>query len=354
MFLLLDDTDFNRLGFKTGLRRQIKAIQTSLQHESGSSANEANKFNFIVCNQDDAAPQLPDRNENDETISLENKFDIDLLFNLTPEGRMAMEHLKENQPITTNLLGKVTEVICDYLIERVGYHPDAHYKNNIAISLIEKYPALSSKSAALPQALFFYPHAKGTGKHGGRMQWRIEHLVKKHNQRKVNRSKPTVSTTANELASSEGSAEEMADIEETASQLRFMEPCEGSVNIIKQGWIKTITIRNSIRQMDDPEAKISEMFKRFPILGAFDGNLINLDFNHLFPGSADAANRWNDIQHKILQCFKHHASIENEFIRAVVFVKENNPTRGVKRTHDGSKEIRTTLDRIVEWISVRK
>lgn len=113
-------------------------------------------------------------------------------------------------------------------------HPDAHYKNNIAISLIEKYPALSSKSAALPQviiinkfvnshihffnlfkALFFYPHAKGTGKHGGRMQWRIEHLVKKHNQRKVNRSKPTVSTTANELASSEGSAEEMADIEET-------------------------------------------------------------------------------------------------------------------------------------------
>ncbi|XP_039448641.1 uncharacterized protein LOC120427786 [Culex pipiens pallens] len=130
-----------------------------------------------------------------------------------------------------------------------------------------------------------------------------------------------------------------------------MEPCEGSVNIIKQGWIKTITIRNSIRQMDDPEAKISEMFKRFPILGAFDGNLINLDFNHLFPGSADAANRWNDIQHKILQCFKHHASIENEFIRAVVFVKENNPTRGVKRTHDGSKEIRTTLDRIVEWIS---
>lgn len=82
MFLLLDDTDFNRLGFKTGLRRQIKAIQTSLQHESGSSANEANKFNFIVCNQDDAALQLPDRNENDGTISLENVIINKFLFNI--------------------------------------------------------------------------------------------------------------------------------------------------------------------------------------------------------------------------------------------------------------------------------
>lgn len=57
-----------------------------------------------------------------------------------------------------------------------------HYKDVIARSLVSKYNSLKSSKAAIPHALWFYPHGRGQGKHSGKIHYHIEYMVKKDKQ----------------------------------------------------------------------------------------------------------------------------------------------------------------------------
>ncbi|XP_055537859.1 uncharacterized protein LOC129725736 [Wyeomyia smithii] len=94
------------------------------------------------------------------------------------------------------------------------------------------------------------------------------------------------------------------------------------------------------------------MIENFPLLFAFNGSLISLDSVHMFPELIENNNKWNLLQDTILTKFKHlHPTVNNQFIRSLLIIKDKNPSRGVKRVNKGSQKITNLLEGTVEWIN---
>lgn len=105
-------------------------------------------------------------------------------------------------------------------------------------------------------------------------------------------------------------------------------PSEESFKIIRADWIKTVMLRNELRQNDDCTGKMIEMF---PLSMAFDGSLvtndivseflfyvinyyvqINLDFDNMFPSANKDEDVLGALQGKILDKFNHlHPTIDD-------------------------------------------
>ncbi|XP_058817123.1 uncharacterized protein LOC131680425 [Topomyia yanbarensis] len=349
-FISLDDGDFTRLELSTGQRKKIQ----KRQREIIESNNAASTSNYHSDDNNTTQEQLFQDHETQE-ISMEKEFDIDLIFQATPEGQRIIELLKESSPLDSKLIKVITSVLSDYLITRFGYHPHAHYKNIVAKSLVQKYSSLKCKDAAHAQGLWFYPDARGEGKHSGKLQSRIEYLVKKH-QKQVRRVKsrndnPNVQEAENPEGLNDN--DENEDIEEIIAKLKYIVPSDALQEIIKKDWNKTMNSRNRIRKIQNPEERLTEMFQTFPLSGAFDGLLIIMDFVAMFPDvNVNFGETWEIIETKILQKHGHlHTLVINGFIRSLVIIKEKNPSRGAKRVIQGSQQITNVLERIIEWIN---
>ncbi|XP_062550817.1 uncharacterized protein LOC134215705 isoform X2 [Armigeres subalbatus] len=290
-FAMLDETDFNRLNLNTGQRKKIQKLQKESQ----------NAAKFIQKDLSDSVPYEDIEyidSEADASVSLEKEFDIDLVFQATPEGRYIIQSLQEQNSVTSKLIKSVTKVLSEYLIERFGFHPSVHHKNIVATSLVNKYKILKSESADIPQALWFYPNGRGYGRHSGKLHYHIEYLVKKH-EKQIHRKNLCVDETVNSIPSTSSTPE------------------------------------------------------NFP--GTTDNNLtetINLDFDNMFPSANKDEDVLGALQGKILDKFNHlHPTIDDQFIRLLLVIKEKNPTRGAKRANKGPKTIANLLERIVEWIN---
>ncbi|XP_055525351.1 uncharacterized protein LOC129718526 isoform X1 [Wyeomyia smithii] len=232
-------------------------------------------------------------------------------------------------------------------------HPSTHYKNIIAVSLVNKYDMLKSEFAEVPQAVWFYPHGRGYGKHSGKLHYRIEYMVKKHEKQiRQNKVIPNVNinfdaSTSNATGTSLETTEE--NLIEIVENLKFIVPSDESLEMIRANWIKTFKIRQEHRRkVTEPEL----MLEMFPLSTAFRGALINLDFNDMFPSAnPNIEGELDSLQIKITNRFAHlHSTIPDHFIRMLLIVKEKNPPRGAKRTNDGSQKVNNLLERIVEWI----
>ncbi|XP_062550816.1 uncharacterized protein LOC134215705 isoform X1 [Armigeres subalbatus] len=345
-FAMLDETDFNRLNLNTGQRKKIQKLQKESQ----------NAAKFIQKDLSDSVPYEDIEyidSEADASVSLEKEFDIDLVFQATPEGRYIIQSLQEQNSVTSKLIKSVTKVLSEYLIERFGFHPSVHHKNIVATSLVNKYKILKSESADIPQALWFYPNGRGYGRHSGKLHYHIEYLVKKH-EKQIHRKNLCVDETVNSIPSTSSTPENFPgttdnNLTETINKLKFIVPSEESFKIIRADWIKTVMLRNELRQNDDCTGKMIEMF---PLSMAFDGSLINLDFDNMFPSANKDEDVLGALQGKILDKFNHlHPTIDDQFIRLLLVIKEKNPTRGAKRANKGPKTIANLLERIVEWIN---
>lgn len=62
-----------------------------------------------------------------------------------------MEALKEGTRPSESIRRRITAFLCDCLKALYGMHASNFYKNQIALSLVDTYPALGSKNAEAPQ-----------------------------------------------------------------------------------------------------------------------------------------------------------------------------------------------------------
>ncbi|XP_055533714.1 uncharacterized protein LOC129723490 isoform X5 [Wyeomyia smithii] len=309
-FSMLNENDFNRMNLNTGQRKQIlkhqkkiNEIKDYMTEESTGGDTSYEQYEYIE--QDDETLETSQVATAQRSVSLEKEFDIDLIFKKTPEGRNVMASLKEKNPLNNKLVKSITKILCEYLINNYGFHPSTHYKNIIAVSLVNKYDMLKSEFA---EAVWFYPHGRGYGK-----QTTEENLI------------------------------------EIVENLKFIVPSDESLEMIRANWIKTFKIRQEHRRkVTEPEL----MLEMFPLSTAFRGALINLDFNDMFPSAnPNIEGELDSLQIKITNRFAHlHSTIPDHFIRMLLIVKEKNPSRGAKRTNDGSQKVNNLLERIVEWI----
>ncbi|KXJ77608.1 hypothetical protein RP20_CCG006869, partial [Aedes albopictus] len=231
--------------------------------------------------------------------------------------------------------------------------PSVHHKDVVAKSLVSKYPVLKSESADVPQAVWFYPNGRGYGKHGGKLHYHIEYMVKK-DKKQVRHSK-AVADAAQELSSSSdpttsSGESDSTDLADTINKLKFVVPSKESYKIIRNDWIKTMTMRNVIRQKNP--GSYDELIEMFPLSTSFDGLLIDLDFVEMFPSATNGIEDWNALQDKIVQKFNHlQTTVCDHFIRSLLIIREKNPSRGVKRVNKGSQKIVNLLERVLEWIN---
>ncbi|XP_065085883.1 uncharacterized protein LOC135707901 [Ochlerotatus camptorhynchus] len=344
-FSLLDETDFNRLNLNTGQRKKNQKIQAEIISNSKNTTKESIKnelyeeYEYI-------------EQEDELGVSLEKEFDIDCVFQQTPEGRNIIELLKEQNSINSKLIKAITTVlpeVSEYLINRFGYHPSAHHKNVVALSLVNKYDVLKSNSAAMPQALWFYPHGRGHGRHSGKLHYHIEYMVKKF-EKQIRRTKEenADSAKAHNAANDDLTGDGLVDM---ITKLKFIVPSEASFEVIKTDWMKTVEARNVLRKKDKSEDLADKMTDMFPLSTAFNGLLINLDFTQMFPETIENSSNWSLLQDKVLTKFKHfHPTVNTQFIRSLLIIKEKNPSRGAKRANKGSQKISNLLEGIVEWI----
>ncbi|XP_062559100.1 uncharacterized protein LOC134223889 [Armigeres subalbatus] len=283
------------------------------------------------------------------TKILFQEFDIDCLFQQTPEGRTIIEKLNEQKSVDSKLIKAITTILSDYLINRFGYHPSAHHKNIVAKSLVNKYDVLRSNSAEVPQALWFYPHGRGHGRHSGKLHFHIEYLVKKF-EKQIRRTKDgnvaieTVDTLVSDLTDDQ--------LNDVIAKLKFIVPSEASFEIIKSDWMKTFEARNALRSKENPGDLIEIMMEQFPLSTSFNGQLINLEFNEMFPAVIANWGQWSALQEKVLNNFNDlHSTVNTKFIRTLLIIKDKNPSRGVKRVNKGSQKIANLLEGIIEWIN---
>ncbi|XP_055607475.1 uncharacterized protein LOC129755139 isoform X2 [Uranotaenia lowii] len=216
-----------------------------------------------------------------------------------------MKELEEGR--IERVFSPLTKILSEFIVSKVGYHPSTEHKQIVARSLVNKYPVLSSNNQNNPAAFWFNKNGNGQGKHTGKLQWHLGYLVKKHNKRKQTPRK-TVLQIDTDLNSSE---EELnlsissQKLDEIVSKLKFMSPIAESRTIIEQDWQLTYTIRTEIKKQAVGGEKIEKMFNTFPLITAYHGHLVSLDFDRLFPHAKPFAEIWSQLEDRILEKFHY-------------------------------------------------
>ncbi|XP_065078792.1 uncharacterized protein LOC135701788 [Ochlerotatus camptorhynchus] len=237
------------------------------------------------------------------SISLEKEFDIDLVFRQSAEGLRIMELLRQENSVNSKLIKSITTVLSDYLVRRFGYHPNMHYKDIIARSLVSKYNVLKSSSTAIPHALWFYPHGRGQGKHSGKIHYHIEYMVKKYKQQV---HQPRRLGNVDTIDVDDNNMLQASEIQnDSIERLKYIVPTDASLEVIKNDWGQTFGARKIIRDNGDDAKLVDELLEAFPLMIEFSGSLISVDFEVMFPNAGDFNETWEILQPKILA--KHHS-----------------------------------------------
>ncbi|XP_062550353.1 uncharacterized protein LOC134215118 [Armigeres subalbatus] len=116
-------------------------------------------------------------------------IDVNVIFKRTPNGREVIELLKEGLKPNDSCMSAIKRILCDYLKSAFGLRPSAYHKNLLAKSLAHTYPALSSTTLDVPQALWFHPNGRGEHRHSGRLHYHMEYLARTSGNRIINRRK---------------------------------------------------------------------------------------------------------------------------------------------------------------------
>nr|XP_029713655.1 uncharacterized protein LOC109408098 [Aedes albopictus] len=179
-----------------------------------------------------------------------------------------------------------------------------HHKDIVARSLTKKYSVLKSISAEIPQALWFYPHGRGPGKHSGKFHYHIEYMVKK-DHKQVRSKTPTESNDTSLIESNEGQPKDNEILLAMVEKLKYIVPTDASLEVIKDDWIQTFDARKKIRDSKDAATLIDSLIENFPLSIEFDGSLIAADFDLMFPNATNFFDSWDMVQSKIVE--RHHA-----------------------------------------------
>ncbi|XP_065085959.1 uncharacterized protein LOC135707977 [Ochlerotatus camptorhynchus] len=287
IFLELNDQDFVRLRLRTKTIKYIQRMQTEIRnapvfeesvddtmdatHASAQSDDQTDN------NQMEIVEDLLSSDEDDTVdesapnpykgIRLEKKINIDRILKRTATGLQIMESLKQGNKPTDKLPTQIKQILCDYLRLNYGIRPSAFHKNLLAISLVDSYSILRSSTPDIPQALWFYPHARGKHRHTGRLHYHLEYLVRKSTDRKIIRSK-TIPVPEDQNASNKDIQDNLTDIRQLVEELKFLCPGPNTKNRVEELWLETFADRDRFRQ--DEEFHI--FMQDFPVAAGFDGH----------------------------------------------------------------------------------
>ncbi|XP_065090547.1 uncharacterized protein LOC135711600 [Ochlerotatus camptorhynchus] len=346
-FSLLDNDDFTRLKLSTKMVKTIQKLQKLLENDLVVEELEDHIEDIIETHADDVGTNSNAEND-DRSFNLEQEINVDQIFTKTQTGREIQEFLVEGYKPTEKVSKQITHILCDYLVSAYGERPSTFYKEMLARSLVKTYPVLASTASDIPHALWFYKNGRGSGRHSGKIHYRMEFLAKKSDKRVFHR----LSDDCQTLRASEVSEydQDEATIDDLVLELQFAVPTEQSKSRIMDLWKQTLRFRNNIRE----EVTFLQFMKDFPVATAFGGALISFDFESMRPNAARFEDVWNVIQPKILDQYRDvYRYIKNDMIKALAVVREKNPTRGAKRPRpDKEKEARkfNPLHGIIDWI----
>ncbi|XP_062538721.1 uncharacterized protein LOC134206996 [Armigeres subalbatus] len=275
-FIALDNNDFCRLQLNTGQRKKIQKYQTQLLEKYNAVPVEEDTEKLEDIIEED---YLSDFEQAGPSISLEKEFDIDLIFRQSAEGLRIMELLRQENSVDFKLIKSITTILSEYLVKRFGYHPNAHYKDVIAKSLVRRYEMLST-SAACPQALWFYPNGRGPGKHSGKIHYHIEYMVKKDKQQIHQPRRLGDVHDGDDIDVAQGTANQ--DDSSIIDKLKYIVPTDASLNAIMSDWVKTFETRKKIRDSGDDSNIVDQLLDAFPLMTEYNGSLITMDFELMF------------------------------------------------------------------------
>ncbi|XP_055550930.1 uncharacterized protein LOC129733254 isoform X2 [Wyeomyia smithii] len=279
-----------------------------------------------------------------------NCINIDRVLERTEDGKSIMENLKANKQPAESITKKISYILCDCLKYIYGCRPSNFYKNQIALSLVRSYPISAAKGSDVPQALWFHAHARGVNRHAGRIHYRMEYLARKSEQRVVKRRRinetPAISPVTKAIDTEDFLSPE--ELNTSVDELKFITPNAQSRNRIVEVWNKTVSHLLCMLTEDT-----DQYVNYFPVLSAFNGLLISMDFKYLQPSAKQFTDRWDDMEPKILRTHREVCKeLRNDFVRALSIVRLKNPSRGSKMYRSNDTARKNPLYGIVEWVEI--
>ncbi|XP_062550611.1 uncharacterized protein LOC134215430 isoform X2 [Armigeres subalbatus] len=361
----LNDIDYSRLRLKTKLIKAIQRIQTDISNGPAIEEYIVEQLDDLE-NENERSGDIGGRNTEDDQdtdddcsgatdenpyhgIRLEKVININRVLTRTEQGKQIMECLKEGIRPNEKLMNQIKHVLCEYLRSTYGSRPSAFQKNLIALSLVETYPILRSSNNDVPQALWFHQHARGLHRHSGRLHYHLEYLIRKSADRKIIRT-PTAAVPIKadpDLCGSVNSDDPVEDMEELIGEMKFICPTPKTQSRAQELWVKTFKDRDRVRQAGE----FNKYLLEFPVSTCFDGQLLKLDFQKLYPDPPEFWVKFENLQTKVLRTYpsmlKH---VQNDIIRTLGIIRLKNPSRGIKRTRQGNESQDNPLSGIVEWL----
>ncbi|XP_058445906.1 uncharacterized protein LOC131427042 [Malaya genurostris] len=301
-FLTLNERDFIRLQLTTKMIKWIEKLQLEykkndyLEHESEEWIQEN------LCMSESHISDIETINQNWSVdnpysgINLEEINNIDRIFERTQEGSAIMEALKENYRPKETFIKRINSLLCECLKSLHGCRPNNFYKIQIAISLVKSYPALASPTD-VPQALWFHAHARGLNHHAGRIHYHMEYLARKSEDRVIKRRRIEEyppSSDVSFIPMNENTSDDC--IQQAMLELKFIVPSQQNKNRIIELW--NISFQN--RQQSRELKHSFECIDDFPVLTAYNGELITLDFLKIRPQATSFSEKWETVQERIL------------------------------------------------------
>ncbi|XP_065081450.1 uncharacterized protein LOC135704016 [Ochlerotatus camptorhynchus] len=202
-----------------------------------------------------------------------------------------MEALKETTKSNETIIRKVGNILCDCLKSLYGCRPCNFYKNQIAVLLVQSYPITAAESTETPQALWFHPHARGTNRHAGRIHYRMKYLSRKSEERVTKRRR--IADQEEDVQLISPAAPE--DIDKAESELKFIIPNSQMKSRVIELWNATFKMRHQYRI----ENQFIGYAADFPVITAYNGELLTMDFKIIHQKAAAFLDKWDILEPKI-------------------------------------------------------
>ncbi|EAT33117.1 AAEL014625-PA [Aedes aegypti] len=116
------------------------------------------------------------------------------------------------------------------------------------------------------------------------------------------------------------------NVEELIGELKFLCPTPKTQPRAEELWMKTFNERDRVRK----SGEFHKYLEDFPVATCFDGKLLKLDFQKLYPAAPKFWDRFEDLKPKVLTTYSSTLQhIGNETIRTLGIIRLKNPTRGM-------------------------
>ncbi|XP_062534937.1 uncharacterized protein LOC134204120 [Armigeres subalbatus] len=291
-FLELDSGDFARLKLCTKVIKFIQRVQKEF-YDDPVLEERLEECDEDVLDEVPSAVEEPDETQYEETtpdgsndyrgIVLQTIIDVNVIFKRTSNGREIIELLKEGLKPNDSCMSAIKRILCDYLKSAFGLRPSAYHKNLLAKSLVHTYPALSSTTLDVPQALWFHPNGRGKHRHSGRLHYHMEYLARTSGNRIINRRKLQVEEIKIEENDSGICSAQDIDLDAVTQELKFLCPGPNTKLRAEELWHLTFHERQDLRL----KKTFFTYLETYPVATAFNGCMILLEFRTMHPNAPD-------------------------------------------------------------------